>query len=60
MPLRVRSASASGLLQYTSNAEALCRTYDWYLAHRETLKAAGVTHRVPWNQQALALLKRLS
>jgi nucleoside-diphosphate-sugar epimerase len=43
-----------------SNAEALCRTYDWYLAHRETLKAAGVTHRVPWNQQALALLKKVS
>jgi len=43
-----------------SNAEALCRTYDWYLAHRDTLAAAGVTHRVPWNQQALALLKRVS
>jgi nucleoside-diphosphate-sugar epimerase len=43
-----------------SNAEALCRTYDWYLAHRENLGAAGVTHRVPWNQQALALLKRVS
>ena len=43
-----------------SNAETLCRTYDWYLAHRETLAAAGVTHRVPWNQQALALLKKVS
>jgi nucleoside-diphosphate-sugar epimerase len=43
-----------------SNAEALCRTYDWYLEHRHTLGAAGVTHRVPWNQQALALLKRVS
>jgi nucleoside-diphosphate-sugar epimerase len=43
-----------------SNADALCRTYDWYLAHRESLRAAGVTHRVPWNQQALALLKRIS
>jgi nucleoside-diphosphate-sugar epimerase len=43
-----------------SNAEALCETYDWYLAHRAELKAAGVTHRVPWNQQALGLLKRLS
>jgi nucleoside-diphosphate-sugar epimerase len=43
-----------------SNAEALCRTYDWYLAHRDTLAAAGVTHRVPWNQQALRLLKRIS
>ena len=43
-----------------SNAEALCRTYDWYLANRERFGAAGVTHRVPWNQQALALLKRIS
>jgi nucleoside-diphosphate-sugar epimerase len=43
-----------------SNAEALCETYDWYLAHRETLGRAGTTHRVPWNQQALALLKRIS
>jgi len=43
-----------------SNAEALCRTYDWYLAHRDSLGRAGTTHRVPWNQQALALLKRVS
>ena len=43
-----------------SNAEALCRTYDWYLEHRDSLGAAGVTHRVPWNQQALALLKKVS
>jgi nucleoside-diphosphate-sugar epimerase len=54
---------AKELLGWTprySNAEALCRTYDWYLAHRETLRAAGVTHRVPWNQQALGLLKKIS
>ncbi len=43
-----------------SNAEALCETYDWYLAHRDTLGKAGTTHRVPWNQQALSVLKRLS
>src|SRR5438874_8326359 len=43
-----------------SNAEALCRTYDWYLANRERFHASGTTHRVPWNQQALALLKRIS
>jgi nucleoside-diphosphate-sugar epimerase len=43
-----------------SNAEALVRTYDWYLANRGRVGAAGVTHRVPWNQQALGLLKRLS
>ena len=43
-----------------SNAEALCRTYDWYLEHRDSLAEAGVTHRVPWNQQALGLLKKIS
>ena len=54
---------AERLLGWTprlSNAEALCRTYDWYIEHRDTLRAAGVTHRVPWNQQALALLTRFS
>jgi nucleoside-diphosphate-sugar epimerase len=59
----VDAGKAERLLGWTprlSNAEALCRTFDWYLAHRETLKEAGVTHRVPWNQQALALLKRVS
>jgi nucleoside-diphosphate-sugar epimerase len=56
-------ARAERLLGWTprlSNAEALCRTYDWYLEHRDTLSAAGVTHRVPWNQQALGLLKKIS
>jgi nucleoside-diphosphate-sugar epimerase len=44
-----------------SNAEALIGTYDWYLAHREDLAGApGVTHRVPWNQRALGVLKRIS
>jgi nucleoside-diphosphate-sugar epimerase len=54
---------AERLLGWTprfSNAEALCRTYDWYLEHRDTLRAAGLTHRVPWNQQALRVLKRVS
>lgn len=56
-------SKAQCLLGYAprySNAEALIRTYDWYLANRELLGAAGVTHRVPWNQQALGLLKRVS
>src|SRR5213592_2994649 len=43
-----------------SNRNALIETYDWYLANRGRVGAAGVTHRVPWNQQALGLLKRLS
>lgn len=42
------------------NAEALTRTYDWYLANRGSLSGAGMTHRVPWNQRALAVFKRLS
>jgi nucleoside-diphosphate-sugar epimerase len=43
-----------------SNVEALVSTYDWYLANRGHLAAAGTTHRVPWNQRALALLRRIS
>ena len=56
-------SKAERLLGYAprfSNAEALVRTYAWYLAHRTELRGPGVTHRVPWNQQALALLKRIS
>jgi nucleoside-diphosphate-sugar epimerase len=43
-----------------SNRAALIGTYDWYLANRGRVGAAGVTHRVPWNQRALGLLKRVS
>ncbi len=44
-----------------SNAQTLIETYDWYLAHLEEVgRASGVTHRVPWNQQALGLLKKVS
>jgi nucleoside-diphosphate-sugar epimerase len=43
-----------------SNAETLCSTYDWYLEHREELGGAGLTHRVPWDQRALGVLRRLS
>src|SRR5689334_17677793 len=34
-----------------SNKDALIETYDWYLANRGRVGSAGVTHRVPWNQQ---------
>lgn len=42
-----------------SNAEALVRNFEWYLAnvHRFTGEA-GVTHRVPWKQGILGLAKR--
>jgi nucleoside-diphosphate-sugar epimerase len=56
-----RAQAILGWKPRLSNAEALIDTYDWYLAHRDELKgAAGVTHRVPWNQRALAVLKRIS
>ena len=56
-------SKAQKLLAYAprlSNEQALCETYDWYLANREGLSAAGVTHRVPWDQRALGVLKRFS
>ncbi len=56
-------AKAERLLAWTSrlsNEQALIETYDWYLANRSRLAGAGVTHRVPWNQRALALVKRFS
>ena len=43
-----------------SNEETLVENYDWYTANRGEMKRAGVTHRVPWNQQALSWLKRVS
>lgn len=43
-----------------SNRDALLRNYDWYLQHCESFAASsGVTHRVPWKQGALRLLKML-
>ena len=59
----VETAKAQRLLGWQprySNADALTRTYDWYVANRDRLATAGTTHRVPWNQRALGLLKRLS
>ena len=59
----VSTDKAQRLLGWTprlSNAQTLIETYDWYLANRDRVRTAGTTHRVPWNQQALGLLKRLS
>jgi nucleoside-diphosphate-sugar epimerase len=55
-----RAQGVLGWQPRLSNEEALIDTYDWYLANRGRVGDAGVTHRVPWNQQALGLLKRLS
>lgn len=43
-----------------SNREALIRNYDWYVAHRDGIRATtGVTHRVPWKKGVLQLAKYL-
>ena len=41
-----------------SNKEALLRNYRWYLANKDNFSGGeGVTHRVPWKQKALKLVK---
>ena len=53
---------AERVLQFVprfSNRDALLRNFEWYLAHRHTFaESSGVSHRVPWKQGALAILKR--
>jgi len=55
-----KAARLLGLTPRLSNEQALCETYDWYLANRDRVGSAGVTHRVPWDQRALGVLKKLS
>lgn len=41
-----------------SNSDALLRNYKWYLANSSRFEGqAGVTHRVPWSQGILKLIK---
>jgi len=47
-----------GFAPQYSNREALLRNYQWYLAHTSRFKGTrGVTHRVPWGQGLLRLVK---
>jgi dTDP-D-glucose 4,6-dehydratase len=42
-----------------SNKEALLRNFRWYLENRDRFEdSSGVSHRVPWKQGAIGLLKR--
>ncbi len=52
-----RARTQLGWTPQYSNKDALVRNYMWYLAHADSLGTAGVTHRVPWKQGALALAK---
>ncbi|MBU0894632.1 MAG: NAD(P)-dependent oxidoreductase [Nanoarchaeota archaeon] len=43
-----------------SNAQALIRSYKWYIDNKPTLaKEEGITHRVPWAQGVLGLFKKI-
>jgi nucleoside-diphosphate-sugar epimerase len=43
-----------------SNKDALLRNFQWYLDNYEKFAhQSGVSHRVPWKQGALAIIKRL-
>ena len=47
-----------GFVPKYSNREALVRNYRWYLEHaQEFAHASGISHRVPWKQGILRLLK---
>jgi len=54
-----RAKSKLGWSPRYSNAEALIRSYQWYLEHCDEIAAAGVTHRVAWKQGILALFKKI-
>ncbi len=42
-----------------SNSDALIRSYNWYLEHKnEIKKGTGVTHTMAWSQGILGLFKR--
>ena len=41
-----------------SNQDAMLRNYRWYLENKDRLTGdAGITHRLPWKQKALKLVK---
>ena len=43
-----------------SNKDALLRNFRWYLDNRKKFEnASGVSHRVPWKQGAIGLLKKV-
>lgn len=43
-----------------SNKQALIRNYEWYMANKASFaSASGISHRVPWSQGILKLVKYL-
>ena len=54
-----RIKSELGWLPKYSNKDALIRSYQWYLEHKNELSKEGITHRVAWSQGVLKLLKKV-
>ena len=55
-----RAKAKLGYRPQYSNKQALVRNYDWYVAHLDQFKAqSGVSHRVPWKQGFLGVIKHL-
>jgi len=49
-----------GFVPKYSNKQALIRNYEWYLASKASFaNATGISHRVPWSQGILKLIKLL-
>lgn len=47
-----------GFAPQYSNQDALLRNYDWYIANLDSFQAkSGVSHRVPWKQGILGMIK---
>ena len=54
-----RATRVLGWTPRYSNRDALIRNYEWYLANLESFQHRdGVSHRVPWKQGILGLVKR--
>lgn len=55
-----RGRERLGFTPRYSNQDALIRNYRWYVEHRDEIgETTGVSHRVPWRQGVLRLLKAL-
>lgn len=54
-----KAKTALGFRPRYSNADALIRSYQWYLAHKHELSGTGVTHRVAWKQGILGIVKKI-
>lgn len=55
-----KAKSILGFSPRYSNKEALERNYRWYMANKDSFQGStGKTHRVPWKQGALRLVKIL-